>query len=151
MQRLATAILAEQAQVLKRVAGVQKAYPQAAEDVKQHGERLLQAGFLARVPWTRLQHFPRYLKAAALRLDKLRSDPQRDAQRAAELAPLEQAWRRELIARARLGGASSTAAELEQFGWLLEELRVSLFAQELKTPVPVSSKRLTKLWHSIRK
>jgi len=151
MQRLAATILAERAQVAKRLAAVQKAYPQAAEDVKQHNERLLQAGFLARVPWQRLQHFPRYLKAAALRLDKLRADPRRDAQRFAELAPLEQAWRRELVARARLGGASSTAAELEQFGWLLEELRVSLFAQELKTPVPVSSKRLAKLWQSIRK
>ncbi|MEO8144320.1 MAG: ATP-dependent RNA helicase HrpA [Betaproteobacteria bacterium] len=151
MQRLAAAILAEQAQVEKRVAATQKTYPQAAEDVKQHGERLLQAGYLARVPWPRLQHFPRYLKAAALRLDKLRADPARDAQRAAELAPLEQAWRRELIARARLGGASSAAVELEQFGWLLEELRVSLFAQELKTPVPVSAKRLAKLWQSIRK
>ena len=41
--------------------------------------------------------------------------------------------------------------EIEQFGWLLEELRVSLFAQELKTPVPVSVKRLSKLWHSMRK
>jgi ATP-dependent RNA helicase HrpA len=151
MQRLAATILAEHGQVQKRVAGVQKAYPQAAEDVKQQCARLVQTGFLARIPWERLQHFPRYLKAAALRLDKLRSDPARDAQRAAELAPLEQAWRRELVARARLGGASTTAAELEQFGWLLEELRVSLFAQELKTPVPVSSKRLAKLWHSIRK
>jgi len=151
MQRLAATILAEQAQVRKRIAATHKAYPQAAEDVKQHGERLLQAGFLARTPWQRLQHFPRYLKAAALRLDKLRADPQRDAQRAAELAPLEQAWQRERISRARLGGAASTGAELEQFGWLLEELRVSLFAQELKTPVPVSSKRLAKLWHSMRK
>ena len=95
--------------------------------------------------------FPLYLKAAALRLDKLRADPQRDAQRAAELAPLEQAWQRERISRAKLGGAVRTGAELEQFGWLLEELRVSLFAQELKTPLPVSSKRLTKLWHSLRK
>ncbi len=150
MQRLAATIAAEHAQVQKRIAGVQKAYPQAAEDVKQQCARLLQAGFLARIPWERLQHFPRYLKAVALRLDKLRSDPARDAQRAAELAPLEQAWRRELASRARLGGASRTAAELEQFGWLLEELRVSLFAQELRTPVPVSSKRLAKLWHSIR-
>ena len=110
---------------------------------------LLAAGFLARTPWSRLQHFPRYLKAAALRLDKLRADPARDAQRAAELAPLEQAWRRELIQRAKLGGGISE--ELEQFGWLLEELRVSLFAQELRTPVPVSSKRLARLWHSMRK
>jgi ATP-dependent helicase HrpA len=151
MQRLAATILAEHAQVQKRIAGVQKAYPQAAEDVKQQCARLLQAGFLARLPWERLQHFPRYLKAAALRLDKLRSDPARDAQRAAELAPLDQAWRRELAARARLGGASGAVAGLAQFGWLLEELRVSLFAQELKTPVPVSPKRLAKLWHSIRK
>ena len=150
MQRLAATILAEHAQVQKRIAAMQKAYPQATADAKQHGERLLQAGFLARTPWQRLQHFPRYLKAAALRLDKLRADPQRDAQRAAELAPLEQAWQRERISRAKLGGAVRTGAELEQFGWLLEELRVSLFAQELKTPVPVSSKRLTKLWHSIR-
>jgi ATP-dependent helicase HrpA len=154
MQRLAATILAEHAQVQKRVAGVQKAYPQAAEDVKQQCARLLQPGFLARIPWARLQHFPRYLKAAVLRLDKLRAVPvksaARDAQCMAELAPLEQAWRRELAARSRLGGPSRTAAELEQFGWLLEELRVSLFAQELKTPVPVSPKRLAKLWHSIR-
>jgi ATP-dependent helicase HrpA len=141
MQRLAATILSEQAQVQKRIAGVQKAYPQAAEDVKQQCARLLQAGFLARVPWERLQHFPRYLKGAALRLDKLRDDPRRDAQRMAELAPLEQAWKRE----------RKSSPDLEQFGWLLEELRVSLFAQELKTPVPVSSKRLTKLWQSIRK
>jgi len=155
MQRVAATILAEQAQVQKRIAGVQKAYPQAAEDVKQQCARLLQAGFLARVPWERLQHFPRYLKAAALRLDKLRAPAgnggARDSQRAAELAPLEQAWQRERMSRAKLGGTVRTGAELEQFGWLLEELRVSLFAQELKTPVPVSSKRLTKLWQSMRK
>ena len=106
------------------------------------------------MPWPRLQHFPRYLKAAALRLDKLRgptgTGASRDAQRAAELAPLEQAWQRERTARAKLGGAVRTGADLEQFGWLLEELRVSLFAQELKTPVPVSAKRLAKLWQSIR-
>jgi len=146
MQRLAATILAEHAQVQKRIAAAHKAYPAAAEDVKQQCARLLQPGFLARVPWERLQHFPRYLKAALLRLDKLRSDPARDAQRAAELAPLEQAWRRELAARwssSGLGGA------LEQFGWLLEELRVALFAQELKTPVLVSVKRLAKLWQSM--
>jgi ATP-dependent helicase HrpA len=151
MQRLAATILAEHAQVQKRVASVQKAWPAAAEDVKQQCARLLQPGFLARTPWARLQHLPRYLKAAALRLDKLRTDPSRDVQRAAELAPLEQSYRRELAARAKMGGAASAAAELEQFGWLLEELRVSLFAQELKTPVPVSPKRMAKLWHSMRK
>ncbi|HXZ53275.1 MAG TPA: DUF3418 domain-containing protein, partial [Burkholderiales bacterium] len=95
-----------------------------------------------------LQHFPRYLKAASLRLDKLRADPARDTRLTAEIAPLQSAWRREHAARARQG---APAAELEQFGWLLEELRVSLFAQELKTPLPVSPKRLAKLWHSIKR
>ena len=154
MQRLAATILAEHAQVQKRLAAVQKAHPQAAEDVKQQCARLLQPGFLARTPWERLQHLPRYLKAAALRLDKLRAEPARsaarDAQRMAELAPLEQAWRREMVARAKLGAGGGASAELAQFGWLLEELRVSLFAQELKTPVPVSAKRLAKLWQSMK-
>jgi len=149
MQRLAATILAEHVQVQKRVAAAQKAWPPAAEDVRQQLARLLQPGFLARTPWERLQHFPRYVKAAGLRLEKLRADPARDAQRMAELAPLEQAWRRQLASRAKLGGPAG--AELEQFGWLLEELRVSLFAQELKTPVPVSPKRLAKLWQSMRK
>ena len=150
MQRLASTIAAEQGQLQKRIASIQKAWPLAAEDVKQQLARLLQLGFMARTPWERLQHIPRYLKAAALRLDKLRADPARDAQRMAELAPLEQAWKRELGGRVRLGGVARSAAELEQFGWLLEELRVSLFAQELKTPVPVSPKRLAKLWHSMK-
>jgi ATP-dependent helicase HrpA len=148
MQRLAQAILAEQAQVQKRLAAMQKAAPQAVEDVKQQLARLLRAGFMADTPWERLQHFPRYLKAAAQRLDKLRADPARDARKAAELAPLEQGWQRALAASGRYG---APGPELEQFGWLLQELRVSLFAQELRTPVPVSAKRLAKLWQSIRK
>jgi ATP-dependent helicase HrpA len=95
-----------------------------------------------------VQHFPRYLKAASLRLDKLRADPARDARLAADVASLETPYRREALARARHG---EPGAEFEQFGWLLEELRVSLFAQELRTPVPVSVKRLTKLWQTVRR
>jgi ATP-dependent helicase HrpA len=148
MQRLAAAILAERAQVEKRVSAMQKAHAAATADVREQLSRLLAPGFLARTPWERLQHFLRYLKAAAARLDKLRSDPARDASRMAELSPLEQAWRRDSAAQARMGGMSP---DMEQFRWLLEELRVSLFAQELKTPVPVSAKRLARLWQSMRK
>jgi len=151
MQRLAAAILSEQTQVQKRIAVAQKSWPQAVEDVKRQLARLLQPGFLARTPWQRLQHFPRYLKAAGLRLEKLRADPARDAQRAAEVAALEQGWQRAQAASAKFGAGGDGSDEMAQFGWLLEELRVSLFAQELKTPVPVSSKRLAKLWHSMRK
>jgi ATP-dependent helicase HrpA len=147
MQRLASTVLAGKQQVLKRVAALQKAFPGETADVRRQLESLLEPGWLARVPWERLQHLPRYLRAAELRLDKLRADPRRDRQRAAELAPLWEAYRRERAARRKIG---ALPPELEQFGWLLEELRVALFAQELKTPVPVSAKRLAKLWRSIR-
>jgi ATP-dependent helicase HrpA len=134
--------------VQKKSPSAQKSSAPAAEDVRQQLARLLAAGWIARTPWERLQHFPRYLKAATLRLEKLRTDPSRDARLAAELASVEQPYRKELAFRLRHG---APGADLEQFGWLLEELRVSLFAQELRTPIPVSVKRLAKLWHSLRK
>jgi len=146
--RAASGIFAEEASLRKKLAAAAKAFPQQSEDVKQQVARLLAPGWLARMPWDRLQHFPRYLKAASMRLDKLRADPARDARLAADLAALEQPYRREAAARARHG---DLGAEFQQFGWLLEELRVSLFAQELKTPVPVSPKRLAKLWQTVRR
>ena len=145
--RLAGGILAERAALEKKLNGL-KTFPRETDDVKNQLDRLLAAGWLARTPWDRLQHFPRYLKAASLRLDKLRADPARDARLGADLAALEVPYRREAALRARHGALD---AEFEQFGWLLEELRVSLFAQELRTPVPVSVKRLTKLWQTIRR
>jgi ATP-dependent helicase HrpA len=142
LARTSTAILAAQADLQKRIAAAAKGHPQAAEDMRQQLARLLAPGWLKRTPWARLQHYPRYLKAIELRLDKLKSDPARDARLMAELAPLLTAW---------LRASRPLEAEREQFGWLLEELRVSLFAQQLKTPVPVSAKRLAKLWQSIRR
>jgi ATP-dependent helicase HrpA len=88
-----------------------------------------------------LQHFARYLKAITLRLDKYRADPARDAQRLLELRPQEQRYWR-LVAE-RKGVQDARMLELR---WLLEELRVSFFAQELRTPQPVSIKRLEKVW-----
>jgi ATP-dependent helicase HrpA len=140
--RTAAGIVAAHAELKKRLAQAAKSYPQAAQDIEQQLARLLAPGWLAATPWQRLQHYPRYLKAIELRLEKLRTDPARDARLVAELQPLQTAWQR---APRPLG------AEQQQFGWLLEELRVSLFAQQLKTPVPVSAKRLAKLWQSIRR
>src|SRR5882672_6540000 len=88
-----------------------------------------------------LAHYPRYLKAIAARLDKLKADPARDAARTSEIAPLQTALLREVAARKGV-----VDPRLEEFRWLLEELRVSLYAQELRTPVPVSAKRLSKAW-----
>jgi ATP-dependent helicase HrpA len=81
-----------------------------------------------------------------LRLDKLKSDPARDQQRIAEIAALQTPWLREVAARKGVADE-----RLEEFRWLLEELRVSLFAQELRTPMPVSVKRLSKVWESVRR
>ncbi len=146
--RAASGILAERAALEKKLTPALKAFPQAGDDIQQQLGRLLAPGWLARTPWERLQHLPRYVKAASLRLDKLRADPARDARLAVELASVEQPYRRELATRLRQGAVT---LQLEQFGWLVEELRVSLFAQELRTPIPASVKRLAKLWQTLRK
>ena len=147
IMRLATAIITEQRELQKRLVTAAKAFPIPADDVKQQLVRLLPPHFVSQTPYERLQHFPRYLKATGLRLDKLRADPSRDARLLAEFAPLHSAWQREAVARMKQG---TQTPEIEQFRWLLEELRVSLFAQEVRTPVPVSVKRLAKLWQEIR-
>jgi ATP-dependent helicase HrpA len=147
MARTAAGILSDLAAIQKKLPGIEKLSPAAFQDIKQQLARLLAPGWLSRTPWARLQHFPRYLKAAALRLEKLRTDPARDARLSAELASLERPYRQLTTAKSKVGVLGE---ELEQFGWLLEELRVSLFAQELKTPVPVSAKRLAKLWQTLR-
>jgi len=112
-----------------------------ADDITAQLQRLVGKRFLVTTDWAALLHLPRYLKAVVMRLDKLRADPARDAQRLGELRPLEQRWVRRT---ADLKGAPH--ARMDEYRWLLEELRVSLFAQELRTPQPVSPKRLDKAW-----
>jgi len=112
-----------------------------AADVAQQLQRLVTRRFLVETPHAQLQHLPRYLKAVQLRLDKLRADPARDAAKLAELKPQDQRYWR-LVAERK--GVQD--ARLQELRWLLEELRVSFFAQELRTPQPVSLKRLDKSW-----
>jgi ATP-dependent helicase HrpA len=110
-------------------------------DIAQQLQRLVPKRFLVTTPYAQLHHFPRYLKAVQARIDKARSDPSRDATKLAELRPQDQRfWR--LVAERK--GAQD--ARLQEVRWLLEELRVSFFAQELRTPQPVSLKRLDKAW-----
>jgi len=138
--RLGGAILVDYAQAARKIKDT-KVQPEAVADAAQQLQRLMGKRFIADTPWPRLQHFSRYLKAIVMRLDKLRADPARDAQRLAELRPQEQRYWR-LVAE-RKGAVDERMSE---FRWLLEELRVSFFAQELRTPQPVSVKRLDKLW-----
>ena len=138
--RLAGVVLAEYATALRKIKDTKNA-PEATADCAQQLQRLMPKNFIAATPWPQLQHFARYLKAITLRLDKYRADPARDAQRLAELRPQEQRfWR--LVAE-RKGVQDARMLELR---WLLEELRVSFFAQELRTPQLVSIKRVEKVW-----
>ncbi len=104
-------------------------------------DRLVHTGFLAETPWAQLPHLPRYLRALGKRLDKFQTMPEREPRHGPVLAAYWTRWEAEV---ARCGSTASVA--LLQFRWLIEELQVSLFAQELKTPYPVSAKRLDKTW-----
>jgi ATP-dependent helicase HrpA len=119
---------------------------ETADDVAAQLARLVGKRFVATTPWAALAHLPRYLKGAQMRLDKWRADPARDTQRLAELRPLEQRFLRSLADRKGVADP-----RLEEFRWLLEELRISLFAQELRTPQPVSVKRLERAWEQMQR
>jgi ATP-dependent helicase HrpA len=138
--RLAGVILIEYALAIRKIKDTKNA-PEAVADCAQQLQRLVPKRFLALTPWGQLQHFSRYLKAIVLRLDKWRADPARDAAKLLELKPQDQRYWR-LVAE-RKGAMDERMLE---FRWLLEELRVSFFAQELRTPQPVSVKRLDKAW-----
>jgi ATP-dependent helicase HrpA len=128
---------------LARLQTSNMAYREAVEDIRAHLGQLVYPGFARHAPFAQLKHFPRYLKAIRLRLERLKQAPGKDAQRAAEFAPLWQAYCR------RREAVSAPDQALENFRWLLEELRVSLFAQELKTAVPVSVARAEKAWKDV--
>jgi ATP-dependent helicase HrpA len=141
--RLAATILLEYAIAARKIKDTKNA-PDATSDAAQQLARLMPKRFLATSPWGPLQHFARYQKAITARLDKYRADPARDAARLAELRPLEQRYWR-LVAERK----GVTDERMQEFRWMLEELRVSFFAQELRTQQPVSVKRLEKAWGQV--
>ncbi|HEY9103653.1 ATP-dependent RNA helicase HrpA [Chitinimonas sp.] len=117
-------------------------------ELKQQLARLVYKGFLSATPWEQLPHLGRYLKAIKLRLEKYNANQARDAQRGEEVATLWNRWEAEQEKWRKQG---RDPAVLQPFRWMLEELRVGLFAQELRTPYPVSVKRLEKIWADLIK
>ena len=116
--------------------------------MRQRLQTLLAAGFATRTPWAQWPRLPIYLKAMTLRLEKYSSNPARDAAREADIQELEQMWQEKTDSLIKQGLPISDG--LAAFRWMIEELRVSLFAQELKTPYPVSVKRLLREWDSYK-
>jgi len=141
--RLVGQILSEHHGLPKKLQGI-KVHPGAHADISAQLQMLVHKRFVSDTDHAQLAHFPRYLKAIQVRVDKLRSDPARNARLLADWQQAAAPWQ-----RAHKGGQRD--AKMDEYRWLLEELRVSLFAQELRTPMPVSVKRLQKIWESMQR
>lgn len=117
-------------------------------DLEQQIGLLVYKNCFSQTPWEHLQHVPRYLKALRLRIEKQPANPDRDGKNAGSVGLLWQKWQDKINA---LNQANlDIPQDLLDYRWLIEELRVSLFAQELKTPFPISIKRLEKTWTDIQ-
>jgi ATP-dependent helicase HrpA len=126
---------------------LQNVPPAAAADMQAQLQGLVHKRFLIDNDYSQLAHFPRYLKAINVRLEKLRGDTARDARLMAEWQNAASQFQR--ISKQQAG--KNTDPRMTEFRWMLEELRVSLFAQELRTPMPISAKRLQKVWESMQR
>jgi ATP-dependent helicase HrpA len=140
--RLVGSILAEFHGLPKKLQGLP---PAVAADMQAQLQGLVHKRFVAETEYTQLSHFPRYLKAMNIRLEKLRTNASRDAQLMAEWQTAASQFQRTV----KNQPLKNIDPRMIDFRWMLEELRVSLFAQELRTPMPVSSKRLQKVWESM--
>jgi len=119
-----------------------KTWEHVEPDIRSQLDLLFWKGFIAATPVAQLTHYPRYLKAIELRVAKMKQGAmERDIERLKELKPL---WQNLLNMKNKLSPAA------QQYRWMVEELRVSLFAQELRTPMPVSVKRVAKLWEELQ-
>jgi ATP-dependent helicase HrpA len=141
--RLLSQVLTEFHGLPKRLQGLPAA---AAADMQGQLQALVNKRFLSDNEYSQLAHFPRYLKAINVRIEKLRGDPARDAKLMAEWQSAAALYQR---ANKDKSAGKNTDPKMVEFRWMLEELRVSLFAQELRTPMPVSAKRLQKVWESM--
>lgn len=136
LSQLLERIMAEYRLVMQQLEKT-KADSAAIADIRSQLGQLIYPGFLTQTPNACLQHYPRYLKAVDLRLKKLTATPARDQTALSQIAPF---WTHYIN---RLANDKHQGA-WQEYRWLIEEFRVSLFAQELKTVTPVSAKRLQK-------
>ena len=145
-ERLAE-ILAAAHQVRAALAATtQPNWRSSVEDMQTQLDRLVYRGFVHDIDPAQMRHLPRYLKAMALRVEKLPSAAPRDQQLMQEMHAVYADWQRRDEQARRQG---TFDARLDEIRWLLEELRVSLFAQSLKTTQPVSVKRIRKRWEAL--
>lgn len=145
--RLVQMIAGEYQALSQKLQNLPPAMSRVRQEVEWQLSELLPKHFMSRTPWDKLQHLPRYLKGMKLRLEKYSGNVERDARHAQTIQQLWQRWHDRVQTKRKAGQEIPPA--LVDYRWLIEELRVSLFAQELKTPFPVSVKRLDKAWEEI--
>ncbi len=139
-------VLGKVESTLRNLAGKPGAARAALDDARDQIGNLLPKGLLLTIPMDRFAHFPRYLRGIQVRLERLPNDPRRDADKAAQVVP---AWQSFTQRRDTLLSRGVPEEELESFRWLVEELRVCLFAPELKSPLPVSPQKVAERWKSL--
>ena len=145
--RQAQAIATEYQMLITQQSKMPATVNRLKRDLEQQVSQLVYKNCFSQTPWEQLQHIPRYLKALRLRIEKQPANPERDGKNAASVGLIWQKWQDKVNA---LNSAHlDIPQDLKDFRWLIEELRVSLFAQELRTPFPVSIKRLEKTWQEI--
>ena len=114
----------------------------AVSDIKAQLAGLVYPGFVTATGWRRLPDLPRYLAGIERRLEKLPDEPHRDRERMARIQQVQQAYQQALD---RLPAGRPAGEPLLQVRWMIEELRVSYFAQALRTPYPVSEQRISRV------
>lgn len=131
--------------IMSRVADIKNSLSQPgivkalSDDITEQMNCLVYAGFIRHTPYIQLKAIPRYLKAIEYRLDKQKDDQQ-------NMQILNRYWKRFWAEVEKKSKKQMIIPEQDKFRWDLEELRVSLFAQQLKTAYPISPKRLDKAW-----
>ena len=150
ISRHALAALQAYADLQKKMAQAKAASAAAFADIQTQVQGLIFPKFVAEIPYAQLVHLPRYLKAIAMRIDKMRSNPPRDAQCQKDWESVARPWQKLMQGNKGSAYVMTEDQALQDFRWQLEELRVALYAQELKTLTPMSLKRLEKVLVSLR-
>ncbi len=147
MSEKISAALQAHHKVRKRLKGnIAPQWLSALGDIQEQLSSLVYPGFITQTPYHQLKHLERYLQAIGFRLDKLEKNPARDKELSAQVKSLWQQYQQKHTQQLKKGFINEA---LQHYRWMIEEFRVSLYAQELGTAEPVSAKRLQNLWQAI--
>jgi len=147
VSKLVDNILEPYQKIRKSIASISQInWLESVADIEQQLQRMIFQGFLLQTPYGELQQFPRYLKGLRQRIEKLGHAAARDRQLTREIKPLVDRWQQR---DEKMRQQNRPDPRIDEIRWQIEELRVSLFAQQLKTRYPISMKRIEKRWREL--